>query len=106
MSDVHSVSMQAPRQTLDQGQQPSDTLPTLNPASSTHSTARLHTNWTLDEDGWVLEERYKLLVWVPPDVRGLLLRPRTLAIISWNGSLALGFADAKLGDDWRHCYQS
>ncbi|KAF8604841.1 WD40 repeat-like protein [Ceratobasidium sp. AG-I] len=81
----------------------SNTLPESNPPLPNRPTANLHTGWTLDKDGWVLECS-RLLTWVPPDVRGLLHHPRTLVIISASGSLALDFSVAQLGVNWHNCY--
>ncbi|KAF8607918.1 hypothetical protein BDV93DRAFT_542055 [Ceratobasidium sp. AG-I] len=78
----------------------------FNPTPSNRSTDDSHADWTLDEDGWVLGDDSKLLIWVPPEMRRLLLLPRTLAIIPASGLLALNFSNAKLGEDWHHCYCS
>ncbi|KAF8607414.1 WD40 repeat-like protein, partial [Ceratobasidium sp. AG-I] len=94
-----SALMPLAQQTLHQGQLASD-VPISNPASSSYPTANSYTNWTLNEDGWVLADRSKLLMWVPPDMRSSLLHPRILAIISKSGSLALDFSNAHLGENW------
>ncbi|KAF8594428.1 WD40 repeat-like protein [Ceratobasidium sp. AG-I] len=84
----------------------SDTRLAFNPTSPNHSSANLHTDWTLDGDGWTLAGHSKLLMWVPPDVRGFLMSPGTLVVMSTSAWLALDFRRAKIGEDWRRCYCS
>ncbi|CUA68567.1 Cell surface glycoprotein 1 [Rhizoctonia solani] len=41
-------------------------------------------DWTMNKDGWVVDDQSRLLAWVPPDLRGALLRSRTqVAIAPW-----------------------
>jgi hypothetical protein len=41
----------------------------------------------------------KLIIWVPPDVRGVLLRPHNTAVFSREGSLHPDFNHAKVGEE-------
>ncbi|KAF8601697.1 WD40 repeat-like protein, partial [Ceratobasidium sp. AG-I] len=60
-----------------------------------------HSQWKLNEDGWVFEYPSKLLTWVPPDVRPYLVFPPILVTISaLAASLSLDFSNAQLGQDW------
>ncbi|KAF8598155.1 WD40 repeat-like protein, partial [Ceratobasidium sp. AG-I] len=104
--DVYSAPTQAMRQIPDPTQPASDTRLAFNPTSPNHSTTNLHTDWTLDGDGWALAGHSRLLIWVPPDVRSFLQSPATLVVISTSAWLALDFRRAKIGEDWRRCYCS
>ncbi|KAF8604757.1 WD40 repeat-like protein [Ceratobasidium sp. AG-I] len=104
--DVYSAPTQAMRQIPDPTQPASDTGLAFNPISPNHSSANLHTDWTLDGDGWTLAGHSKLLMWVPPDVRGFLMSPGTLVVMSTSAWLALDFRRANIGEDWRRCYCS
>jgi hypothetical protein len=66
---------------------------------------KLQDSWELDEDGWVTIDGSKRLIWVPPEVRVALLRPRNIAVLSRAGSLRLDFSNAKIGEDWHECYR-
>ncbi|QRV95009.1 Notchless protein [Ceratobasidium sp. AG-Ba] len=60
-----------------------------------------HRAWTLNNDGWVVLDTGELLLWVPPDLRGTLLRPQnTMIISSRNGVLYLKFDESMIGDNW------
>ncbi|KAG9075154.1 hypothetical protein FS749_013197 [Ceratobasidium sp. UAMH 11750] len=62
--------------------------------------------WTLNDDGWVVTSEHKRLVWVPPHLRGALLRPLNTLLISRHGFVKLDFSNAKFGEEWRQCYRS
>ncbi|QRV93467.1 Notchless protein [Ceratobasidium sp. AG-Ba] len=61
--------------------------------------------WALREDGWVVADGHKLLIWIPPNLRTYLMRPRNSRLLSEQGSLRLNFSTAKLGSRWSECYQ-
>lgn len=63
-------------------------------------------SWKMGTDGWVTdyEIESRLLVWVPPDVRRVLLPPRNILNISANESVGLNFIDARIGESWTDCY--
>jgi WD40 repeat protein len=60
--------------------------------------------WVLNEDGWAVDG-LKLVIWVPPDVRDVLLRPQNRIVISTQGSVRLDFSNAKIGEVWNESYQ-
>ncbi|CAE6428731.1 unnamed protein product [Rhizoctonia solani] len=64
------------------------------------------TDWKVKEDGWVVDAHSNLLVWVPPDLQGLLMEPRTTLLISDKGHLRLNFDGARIGEAWTGCYVS
>ncbi|KAH7335574.1 quinon protein alcohol dehydrogenase-like superfamily [Rhizoctonia solani] len=62
--------------------------------------------WVLDEDGWLRDELQNYpLVWIPPDLRELLIWPHNTLLISSRGSFKLDFTNARLGEAWSKCYQ-
>ncbi|QRV83591.1 Vegetative incompatibility protein HET-E-1 [Ceratobasidium sp. AG-Ba] len=61
-----------------------------------------HHSWALDKDGWVVLDSGKPLVWVPPDLRDVLMRPEnTLLFSSQFGALKLGFDHLRIGEHWK-----
>ncbi|KAG8740969.1 hypothetical protein FRC10_003507 [Ceratobasidium sp. 414] len=61
---------------------------------------------TSGTQGWVVNAKQNRLVWVPHDVRDVLLRPRSTAVISRDDSVTLDFSNAKLGEEWGQCFDS
>ncbi|QRW05994.1 Vegetative incompatibility protein HET-E-1 [Ceratobasidium sp. AG-Ba] len=62
----------------------------------------MHHSWFLDQDGWVVLDSGKPLVWVPPDLRDVLMRPEnTLLFSSHFGALKLGFDHLRIGEHWK-----
>ncbi|CUA73480.1 putative WD repeat-containing protein all2124 [Nostoc sp, PCC 7120] [Rhizoctonia solani] len=64
----------------------------------------LSLKWDMDRDGWVRDVQNQLLVWVPPDLRTMLLRKHNSAVISRQGCIELEFGNARIGDEWQKCY--
>ncbi|CUA73483.1 putative WD repeat-containing protein all2124 [Nostoc sp, PCC 7120] [Rhizoctonia solani] len=64
----------------------------------------LSLNWDMDRDGWVRDAQNQLLVWVPPDLRTMLLQRHNSALISRQGCIELEFGNARIGDEWQTCY--
>ncbi|KAG8779942.1 hypothetical protein FRC12_023669 [Ceratobasidium sp. 428] len=60
--------------------------------------------WELDKDGWIVNECFGLMSWVPPGLRSSIVYPHNTILISRHGSLELDFRNANLGKDWRRCY--
>ncbi|KAH7345295.1 hypothetical protein B0J17DRAFT_712895 [Rhizoctonia solani] len=63
-------------------------------------------DWKLREDGWVVENQSRLLIWVPHDLRKGLMQPRTTLLLSREGHLVLNFDSARIGEAWTRCYVS
>ncbi|CAE6415602.1 unnamed protein product [Rhizoctonia solani] len=61
--------------------------------------------WELREDGWVVDDSSRLLVWIPPGLRTTLMFPRTKLLISTQDYLRLNFEGAYIGESWGKCYQ-
>ncbi|CAE6528186.1 unnamed protein product, partial [Rhizoctonia solani] len=61
--------------------------------------------WDMDMDGWVCDPQNRLLLWVPPDIRSVLLRQSNLGLISRQGQIELDFSNAMIGDEWQTCYE-
>ncbi|KDN47243.1 hypothetical protein RSAG8_03722, partial [Rhizoctonia solani AG-8 WAC10335] len=62
-------------------------------------------DWTMDEDGWVCDNKARLLLWVPPDLRSILLWRHNKMLISRHGCVKLNFANARIDEGWITCYQ-
>ncbi|CAE6455467.1 unnamed protein product, partial [Rhizoctonia solani] len=63
-------------------------------------------DWKMDKDGWVRDGQDRLLLWVPPDLRGVLLWPQNTGLISRQGCIELDFTNAKIGNNWETCYKA
>ncbi|CAE6467898.1 unnamed protein product [Rhizoctonia solani] len=63
-------------------------------------------DWELNTDGWVVDARGDWLVWVPPELRPVLMWPRTKILRSKKGWLRLHFADARIGESWTKSYRT
>ncbi|CUA69488.1 Echinoderm microtubule-associated protein-like 6 [Rhizoctonia solani] len=61
--------------------------------------------WNLREDGWVVDESSKLLVWIPPSLRSSVMFPRTKVVISRSGHIRINFESAYIGESWAMCYR-
>ncbi|GAB1519525.1 hypothetical protein RhiTH_002593 [Rhizoctonia solani] len=66
-----------------------------------------HNDWVLGKDGWVQQEtdhegkpQLRRLVWVPPDLRTVLMRPGNSVLFSQDGYLKLNFNGAQIGQLW------
>ncbi|CAE7145254.1 unnamed protein product [Rhizoctonia solani] len=79
-------------------------LKLCSPSQISDSLAPTGSDWELKADGWVVDTEDRLLVWVPPELRASLARPRTKLLISRKGWFRLNFADALLGESWKGCY--
>jgi hypothetical protein len=61
-------------------------------------------DWRVREDGWVIDQDGRPLLWVPADLRTGPLRPRNTAVIRREGSLQLNFRGTAMGERWKECY--
>ncbi|CAE6357544.1 unnamed protein product [Rhizoctonia solani] len=61
--------------------------------------------WDMDKDGWVRDAQNRLLLWVPSDLRSVLLRQNNSGLISRQGRVELDFSSARIGDKWQTCYE-
>ncbi|CAE6410745.1 unnamed protein product [Rhizoctonia solani] len=61
--------------------------------------------WTLNKDGWVVDDQSRLLVWVPWELHKALGQARTLVIIP-HGDVHLKFDKSRLGESWAKSYAS
>ncbi|KAF8691120.1 NACHT domain, partial [Rhizoctonia solani] len=66
-----------------------------------------HNDWVLGKDGWVQQEadhegkpQLRRLVWVPPDLRTVLMRPGNSVLFSQDGYLKLNLNGAQIGQLW------
>ncbi|KAG9079794.1 hypothetical protein FS749_008242 [Ceratobasidium sp. UAMH 11750] len=80
-------------------------IPAINSSHKITAENLVH-RWALDDQGWVVNACQKRLVWVPQDLRELVLIPPTLAIMPLGDRVILDFRDAKLGTEWDNCFDS
>ncbi|CAE6413293.1 unnamed protein product [Rhizoctonia solani] len=63
-------------------------------------------DWTIKKDGWVVDEEGGLLVWVPGDLRKVLMWPRTELLVAPPGYVRLRFDKPHMGKFWGKCFAS
>ncbi|CAE6498790.1 unnamed protein product [Rhizoctonia solani] len=71
---------------------------------STQSASSPLIDWLLDDDGWVVDNQFWRLIWVPVDLRNLLMSPRNTALLSPDGYVRLSFDFAVIGEGWAGCW--
>ncbi|KAG8780543.1 hypothetical protein FRC12_022873 [Ceratobasidium sp. 428] len=62
-----------------------------------------HRAWSLNDDGWVVDDDGQLLVWVPSDLLVTVVPPRDMSsmlIPGGYGTLYLDFDHRRIGDQW------
>jgi hypothetical protein len=100
-SNSTALSPDRIRTTLNRTAQP---LHIWKESSYTLASIGVSDGWSMDGNGWIVDREKKRLIWVPPDLRTGLIRPRNTAIMYRRGSLELSFEGALLGPRWRDCY--
>jgi WD40 repeat protein len=98
-SSVGSVQA-TPRSSLNEHIAPFET-----PLASGNVANDLHSTWAIDKTGWVVTRNSKLLIWLPRDLKSVVLHPRNSVVMSRRGSLSLDFSKANIGELWQQCYQ-
>ncbi|CAE6492592.1 unnamed protein product [Rhizoctonia solani] len=63
-------------------------------------------DWTINKDGWVIDDNGRLLVWVPGDLRKVLMWPRTEVIVAPQGYVRLKFDKSRMGVLWAKGFTS
>ncbi|CUA69797.1 Transcription initiation factor TFIID subunit 5 [Rhizoctonia solani] len=59
--------------------------------------------WVLDNDGWVIDQQSRRLIWIPLDLRSSLVSPRNTMLLSRDGHVRLNFESALVGEAWVNC---
>lgn len=77
---------------------------TISQAQS-HSESNVG-DWTMDKDGWVVDDQSRLLVWVPGDIRKGLKWPGTQVRVGPSGDVRLKFDKSRMGESWAQSYTS
>ncbi|KAL5504836.1 hypothetical protein ACEPAH_7499 [Sanghuangporus vaninii] len=70
---------------------------------STHDSDGESMQDSADESASGHDQR-NLLLWIPPDLRATLWRPRNTGIFSCDFYTKLDFSDAALGERWMECF--
>ncbi|CAE6374817.1 unnamed protein product, partial [Rhizoctonia solani] len=63
-------------------------------------------DWTMNQDGWVVNDQSRLLVWIPGDLRKALIWPRTQAMVAPYGYVRLKFEKSRMGESWIESYNT
>lgn len=63
-------------------------------------------NWTLAEDGWIIDDQGHSLLWVPHDDRRSLWRPRNTAVFGSEYFFKLDLTWLALSIRWSSCFKS
>ncbi|CUA71112.1 putative WD repeat-containing protein all2124 [Nostoc sp, PCC 7120] [Rhizoctonia solani] len=71
-----------------------------------HSRTPASAEWELNEDGWIVNEQSRRLIWVPPYLRSSLLSPDNTLLLARNGYVRLDFKGALVGEVWAECWLS
>ncbi|EUC54571.1 vegetative incompatibility protein HET-E-1, putative [Rhizoctonia solani AG-3 Rhs1AP] len=83
----------------------------IHDARSVEERALLHSttefgDWVMNKDGWVVDDRLRLLVWVPGDLRRALMWPRTQLVVAPWGYVRVKFDKSRMGESWAQSYKS
>ncbi|KAE9383286.1 hypothetical protein BT96DRAFT_869311, partial [Gymnopus androsaceus JB14] len=71
-----------------------------------HKFLQAHNDWSLSSDGWITFPNCPHgIIWIPPQFRNPLWRPRTTCIISRAGYTKLSFEGCVYGEEWFHCIE-
>ncbi|KAJ1300351.1 hypothetical protein OPQ81_005171 [Rhizoctonia solani] len=63
--------------------------------------------WSMNKDGWVMDDESRLLVWVPGDLRKALMSPNTVkCMVAPQGHVRLTFDNTRMGESWAQSYTS
>ncbi|CAE6503344.1 unnamed protein product [Rhizoctonia solani] len=62
-------------------------------------------DWVLNEDGWVIDEQSRRLLWIPADLRASLMSPKNTALMSQDGYVKVNFEGALIGQKWDGCWE-
>ncbi|CAE6432168.1 unnamed protein product [Rhizoctonia solani] len=63
-------------------------------------------DWTIDKDGWVVDDRGRLLVWVPGILRKALMWSNTQVMVAPQGYVRLRFDKSRMGESWANVFSS
>ncbi|CEL56820.1 Vegetative incompatibility protein HET-E-1 OS=Podospora anserina GN=HET-E1 PE=4 SV=1 [Rhizoctonia solani AG-1 IB] len=68
--------------------------------------AAVHDEWSIKEDGWVVNNSQHLLFWLPPAVASAWCSPYAKLVITRSGILQVPKQTPFIGDQWTRCYVS
>ncbi|KAJ1299479.1 hypothetical protein OPQ81_011813 [Rhizoctonia solani] len=60
--------------------------------------------FSINEDGWVVDDSSRLIIWIPPGLRGLLNLQNQVLKIPNKGLIRFDWDNAFIGEKWMHCY--
>ncbi|KAB5590564.1 hypothetical protein CTheo_5989 [Ceratobasidium theobromae] len=79
--------------------------PTLPSSDFAHS-AMSPMEWTIKDDGWIINHGGDVLFWASPEVIQRLITPHCASIISRFGTIEVDMSSALFGECWKECYVS
>lgn len=62
--------------------------------------------WTINNDGWVVDQQQQRLVWIPCDLQVWLQPFPNDFVISHRNSREVKFNRVKIGEKWTDCYRA
>ncbi|CAE6448316.1 unnamed protein product [Rhizoctonia solani] len=68
--------------------------------------AAVHDEWSIVEDGWVVNNSRHLLFWLPPAVASAWCSPYAELVITRSGTLQVPKQKPFVGEQWARCYIS
>ncbi|KAB5588195.1 hypothetical protein CTheo_8362 [Ceratobasidium theobromae] len=80
--------------------------PPALPSSDLAHSGMPPTDWTVKDDGWIMNYDGNVLFWAPPEVIQRLLTPHCSSIISRFGTIEVDMSAALFGENWKGCYVS
>ncbi|KAB5588941.1 hypothetical protein CTheo_7619 [Ceratobasidium theobromae] len=79
--------------------------PALPSSDFAHSSSP-RMDWTVKNDGWIMNHDGNVLFWASPEVIRCLLTPHCSSIISRFGMIEVDMDSALFGESWKECYVS
>ncbi|KAB5590978.1 hypothetical protein CTheo_5570 [Ceratobasidium theobromae] len=80
--------------------------PPALPSPDLSHSATPPTNWTIKNDGWVMNHDRNPLFWASPEVIQRLITPHCSSIISRFGTIEVDMSAMLFGERWKECYIS
>ncbi|CAE6414775.1 unnamed protein product [Rhizoctonia solani] len=62
--------------------------------------------WNMREDGWITDEESRLLIWIPHDLRTVVLPVHAAPANDLNLRIRLDFESAYIGESWLKCHHT
>ncbi|CAE6526706.1 unnamed protein product [Rhizoctonia solani] len=80
------------------------TLEISTPKDSEPSDGESFEGWRVQEDGWAVNQRGDLLLWMPPDIATLRPSHYTMLTVTKQGTLIFPEQELSVGRQWTQCF--